>query len=341
MSLLMATASLFSLLCLVLLADCLVCVSLVSFKIPGMVGGDLIMTVEPVALKTLLRERHWKYATFCVEYDKVARTLDPGLTGTWPSRAQFQRWLAGGLRGWPYPDTCRVLEAMFPGWKVERLFARYPEHEVARVGKPEPAQSDRDLAGESAAAMEAALVSAEGYSDVVAVYDTRSEFTASMPAHALFDGARSIRACGLSLNLLCQQYAEHSLRRLAENGTQISCLFLDPDGKAIRERETEESYEPGTLSDLTRINIRSVQDRVRRLLPEEARSRLEIAIYDETIRFNIIVIDEQLAVVQPYLPVLRGVDSPTFVLRRRWENRGLFPVFDAVMSSLWTRARRI
>ena len=101
------------------------------------------MTEDPVALKTLLRERHWKYATFCAEYDKVARTLDPGLTGTWPSRAQFQRLLAGGLRGVPYPDTCRVLEAMFPRWKTEQLFARYPEQEVARIGNAGPGPSER------------------------------------------------------------------------------------------------------------------------------------------------------------------------------------------------------
>jgi hypothetical protein len=240
-----------------------------------LVGGDLIMTDEPVALKTLLRQRHWKYATFCVEYDKVARELDPGLTGTWPSLAQFQRWLAGGLRGLPYPVTCRVLEAMFPGWKSEQLFARYPEHEVARLGPSEPAPSDRGPDREAAAVLSAASENAEGYSDVVAVYDTRSEFTASMPAHALFDGARSIRACGLSLNLLCQQYAEHSLRRLVECGTQISCLLLDPDGHAIREREKEGELRARSLSDLTRINIRSVQDRVRRVLPEEVRSRLK------------------------------------------------------------------
>lgn len=116
---------------------------------------------------------------------------------------------------------------------------------------------------------------------------------------------------------------------------------LDPEGNPIREREPEENYEPGTLSDLTRINIRSVQDRVRRLLPAEARSRLKIAIYDETIRFSIIVIDDMMAVVQPYLPAQRGVDSPTFVVQRRSENRGLFPMFDAVISSLWTRARKI
>jgi Domain of unknown function (DUF5919) len=79
----------------------------------------------------------------------------------------------------------------------------------------------------------------------------------------------------------------------------------------------------------------------RAVLKDEARFRLEIGIYDETIRFNIIVIDEQLAIVQPYLPGLRGIDSPTFVVQRRWGNRGPFPVFDAVISSLWTRARKI
>ena len=146
------------------------------------------------------------------------------------------------------------------------------------------------------------------------MYATRSEFISNMPAHRLFDQARSIRACGLSLNLLCQQYSEHSLRRLAEGGTSIQCLFLDPDGVAIRQREEEENYSPGTLSDLTRINIRSLQDRVLNLLPEEARSRLEIATYDETIRFNIILVDDEIGIVQPYLPALRGIDSPTFVL---------------------------
>ena len=67
-----------------------------------------------------------------------------------------------------------------------------------------------------------------------------------MPPHTLFDSASKISACGLSLNLLCQQYAEQSLRRLAEGGTEIQCLFLDPDGTAIQDREREEQYPPGT-----------------------------------------------------------------------------------------------
>ena len=77
------------------------------------------------------------------------------------------------------------------------------------------------------------------------------------------------------------------------------------------------------------------------LLPDSSRSRLELATYDETIRFNMILIDEQLGIIQPYLPALRGIDSPTFVLHRRWESQGLFPMFEAIVSSLWTRSKTV
>jgi len=46
-----------------------------------------------------------------------------------------------------------------------------------------------------------------------------------------------------------------------------------------------------------------------------------------------------LGIVQPYMPGLRGVDSPTFVLHRRWPALGLFPAFEAVFSSLWSTSK--
>lgn len=81
------------------------------------------MTGSVVRLKALLQERRWQtYRTFQREYDKAARSVDPHLVGSWPSRAQLGRWLAGELKGLPYPDHCRVLEKMFPGWTAEQLF---------------------------------------------------------------------------------------------------------------------------------------------------------------------------------------------------------------------------
>lgn len=78
---------------------------------------------EPALLRDLLRERHWQiYRTFCMQYDKAARTVDASYVGTYPSRAQLHRWQSGDLKGLPYPQHCEVLEAMFPGVKAAEMF---------------------------------------------------------------------------------------------------------------------------------------------------------------------------------------------------------------------------
>ena len=66
------------------------------------------------------------------QYDKAAKRIDDDLAGRFPSRAQLHRWLTGSVRSLPYPDHCRVLEEMFPGWTAEQLFAPCPpEHAPA------------------------------------------------------------------------------------------------------------------------------------------------------------------------------------------------------------------
>jgi len=106
-------------------------------------------------------------------------------------------------------------------------------------------------------------------------------------------------------------------------------------------REKEEHYPGGELSSLTALNIHSLSSRVRDRLDPESRGRLQIATYDETIRFNMTLVDkpdDHLCVFQPYLPESRGVDSPTFVANRRWPNAGLYPTFETVFDSLWERS---
>jgi len=62
-----------------------------------------------------------------------------------------------------------------------------------------------------------------------------------------------------------------------------------------------------------------------------------IATYDETIRFNIVLVNDQTAVVQPYLPNARGVESPTLVMEKVTSTPGLFETFAGVFESLWDR----
>src|SRR5580704_5997546 len=84
------------------------------------------MNEPETCLKVLIRRRHMSYDAFCREWDRTAKSLDEALRGGYPGHAQYYRWLGGQLAGKrPYPDACRMLEVMFPGWSVEMLFSPY------------------------------------------------------------------------------------------------------------------------------------------------------------------------------------------------------------------------
>ncbi|MGW7203927.1 DUF5919 domain-containing protein [Streptomyces sp. NPDC054837] len=175
------------------------------------------------------------------------------------------------------------------------------------------------------------------FADLAGVYASRSEFQAKVSASDLFDEAKDIRIAGLSLNLLCQSYSETKLIQLIEDGTTLNALFLKPYGHFVAEREKEEGYPEGRLSALTALNMTILEERVGARLSPEAADRLKIGAYDEPIRFNIILIDGELCIAQPYLPQTRGVDSPAFLIRKRRLAGGLYPTFDQIFTTLWER----
>ncbi len=107
---------------------------------------------------------------------------------------------------------------------------------------------------------------------------------------------------------------------------------------AIRARAIEENHEPGDLSSLTRLNLQMIR-RLRAELPPDDQDQVELRTYDQIVRFNIIIVDELHCVAQPYLPSVRGVDSPTLVMRRRGDGAGMFSTFQSVFSNLWERGR--
>ncbi len=291
------------------------------------------MAGHPTLLAILLEGKGLqRYGSFCVAYDKAARAMD-GRPGGAPSRAQFHRWLTGDLRSIPYTDHCRVLEHMITGYSASQLFAPCPDGVI-----PAPARGPAN--GMTTQRSRQSAPPAAGTADVAAVFTSRSEFTASVQPNALFDGARRIRAAGLSLNLICQQVPDQDVRRLLAGGTEISCLFLDPAGDAIKVREREEEYTPGHLINLTQLNI-DTMSRLRDRLAEDRRDRLRLAVYDETIRFNLILVDDHTCVAQPYMPTARGVDSPTLLIRRTSPSGGLYPVFEQVFEALAERSRPI
>ncbi|MEU7768581.1 DUF5919 domain-containing protein [Nocardia sp. NPDC049190] len=115
------------------------------------------------------------------------------------------------------------------------------------------------------------------------------------------------------------------------------CLFLDPTGTYIGQREAEEGHTTGVLSSLTDLNIRGLQ-RVQRRVRDDALGAIQIRTCDAPVRFNITIVDEELCVMQPYLPQARGVESPTFVARKS-NTDGIFNTFATVFESMWNDGR--
>ncbi|QOC93308.1 DUF5919 domain-containing protein [Micromonospora craniellae] len=231
------------------------------------------------------------------------------------------KWEAGQSAVYPRPEMQAALDTAL-GTSTEDVHERF---NVARYA----VQGDQRTL--------AVPATADSMCGLTAVYQSRCDLTAAIPADQLFEGARVVRAVGLSLNVLCQDYADRRWQELLERNAHVRCLFLDPDGTSIQSREREEGFPTGQLAALTKLNIETLL-RVRDRVPVALRDRLELATYDETLRFNIILVDD-LCVAQPYLGSNRGVDSPAFVMRQGQPGVGLYPVFEQVFESQW-RGRR-
>ncbi|WP_406269543.1 DUF5919 domain-containing protein [Nocardia sp. NBC_00881] len=274
-------------------------------------------------LKALLHQRHLQtVSAFNREYDRIASKSEPEFVGAGPKKAQFYRWLSGNVTSLPYPHHRRILEAMFPGWSVDELFedcAKPSDIRLTREIQTRAQTPDRLMA------------------DVEAVFANRTEFLHAMPPRKLFENAQRIDMAGLSLNLLCQQYSDTDLMRLLESGTNLRCLFLDPNGTHIRARETEEGHPPGVLSSLTELNMQCLI-RVQQKSATQQIESIQIRTYDETVRFNITIVDSAVCVIQPYLPTARGVESPTLIARKS-DPPGLFDTFSEVFETMWSSAR--
>lgn len=174
--------------------------------------------------------------------------------------------------------------------------------------------------------------------DVVAVYGTRAEAASREPLLRVIAGAEHVDAMGLSLNGIAQTISGITLAELIEGGLTLRALLLNPDGRATRDREAEESMPEGHLAEITRTNLGAL-NRIRGSLTNEAKGRLQLRTYDDTLRFNLLIADGRRCLVQCYLPRTRGVDSPTLVIDHRDDQpHGLFPVFLDLFATTWERA---
>jgi hypothetical protein len=196
------------------------------------------------------------------------------------------------------------------------------------------------------------------FADVVGIHSDRVRLQRQLPAEDLFGGARRLDAMGIGLNLLVQNYSGRRLVRLASSGCRLRLLFLNPASSAVRRRERELGIKKGELSRTVEMNILHMR-RVRARLRDPA--AFEINVFDETPRFCSYMVDgdgaDGLAVVQPYLRRVRGMETPVLVLRGGGRDivqqravqgkpqdegvHGLFQTYREEFESAWTDSRPV
>ncbi|MBJ7004101.1 SAV2148 family HEPN domain-containing protein [Streptomyces griseofuscus] len=188
------------------------------------------------------------------------------------------------------------------------------------------------------------------YADVVAVHSDRVRLMRQFPAEDIFGGARRLDAIGIGLNLLVQNFSGRRLVRLAESGSRIRLLFLNPASSSVKRRERELGMKRGELSRSVEMNILHMRRVRSRLRDPDA---FQIQVYDETPRFTAYLVDgdgaDGVAVVQSYLRGARGMESPVLVLRNGSRlvksddagEAGLFPTYREEFELAWSDSRPV
>ena len=94
--------------------------------------------------------------------------------------------------------------------------------------------------------------------DLTAAYLSRSEFLRSNPPRGAVRWRHRDQRERPVAESAVPAHPDTEIARLLQAGTSMRCLFLDPAGRYIADREAEEGHTPGVLSTLTTLNIRHV-----------------------------------------------------------------------------------
>jgi hypothetical protein len=271
------------------------------------------LNAKPIVLKMLLQHRHLQtHSTFCREYDRVAAGIDPTLRGGWPSKAQFYRWLAGDLVGLPYADHCRILEGMFPDWKVDQLFQAHddgiefvPEPSTPKAATPTirplppTGQADSDQLNK-----EAGISNLWPRTDPAVLDDLVGRVSSAREEITVF---------GLSRNF----YAKDDMLPLFEaRASEIPVTFyvMDPYCDSRRDRYRVEPVEVAMEDPAryTREILRPLLDASRRIIPTTPSAGMRIFTFNFPCSFAIEKVDRSCRVML-YGHGKRGTEGPMLV----------------------------
>lgn len=269
-------------------------------------------------LKVLLQGNRWqRYGTFCAEYDRAAGTVDPSLVGTYPSVAQYRRWLAGTLKKLPHPDHVRVIERMFPGQRGEALF---------QAGTPGDADA---VTVDGTRALDGAGMP----TDIVRDYSHRNQIPNAAWWQLFTDVRRNIDLLGYTLYFFPLEHPElvSLLKQKAATGCDVRLVIADPNSQHVANRDAEE--------DLGLTLGSRIYTSLKYFRPLASRVGIEMRFQDAPLYNSVFRFDDEM-IMTPHLYGTPGAEAPALHLHRNHGN-GLFTRFLDHFERIWSVSRVI
>lgn len=184
-------------------------------------------------------------------------------------------------------------------------------------------------------------VSIDFYGDVYKVYPVRGEAQKDM--RVLFDKAISVDAIGISINELTSKLDDRTFFIALQRGMKLNLMFLDPDGINVHIREQEENVGNDVIADITRLNLQRMT-RLKDDLEMDGKGNLydqiNIILYDDIPRCNMVFIDNDVLFVQYYANYVKGENNPTFFIKRCTED-GVYDFYRKVFIRTMNRYQKI
>jgi hypothetical protein len=268
------------------------------------------LDAKPLVLKVLLQHRHLQtHRAFCREYDRVAARTDPTLRGGWPSKAQFYRWLSGELVGLPYPDHCRILESMFPDWKVDQLFQIH-DGGIDFIPEPAKPQAATTPTGPIASI---GLAGQHKEAELSQLWPRTNEAVLNDLVERVDNAREEITVFGLTRNF----YAKDDMLPLFEaKAREIPVTFyvMDPYCDSRRDRYRIEPVEAAMEDPIryTREILRPLLDASQRIVPVVPSAGMRIFTFNFPCSFAMEKVDRSCRVML-YGHGKRGTEGPMFV----------------------------
>lgn len=278
-------------------------------------------------LKCLLKQRHWQeYGTFCSEYDRAARRVDEKLAGRHPSRAQFHRWLSGGLKELPYPHNCRVLEEMLPDWKAEALFQPATEEAIQMAG----GQSSGSGGSET-----------HDYGRDLTICLDATEQNSRAIAGRVRSSSDIFFMAHTGYGFMVNQY-QWAVRDAVANGCRLRVVVSAPDGYVLQQPELRKRLCPSARQQGEVQDTLSACARHRECAAERGTAEnVQAKVYAGVPSMNILKTDAWLRAV-PYLPLLDAGECPVFEYRfNPGDPSPLLQKFFTSMERVWDDARPV